>query len=143
MIYTANVCIGIRMIRNEEEFPILSLWSPLVVFLGCPNTGLYYGADCCSNINCRYCYMETGTCLDCKPGYKDERCQSGNHRLVWLLYVLMLTSGNHFLLFFPQTFQRWIFCHEQPFKLMIRIQLAHLQSIRSEVRSIWIENLNK
>ncbi|XP_052711963.1 protein draper-like [Crassostrea angulata] len=42
---------------------------------GCPNTGLYYGADCCSNVNCRYCYMETGTCLDCKPGYKGDMCE--------------------------------------------------------------------
>lgn len=59
--------------------------TPLVIinrFVGCPNTGLYYGADCCSNVNCQYCYMETGTCLDCKPGYKGDMCESGNHILV-------------------------------------------------------------
>lgn len=61
---------------------------------------MYYGTDCCSNVNCRYCYMEMGTCLDCKSGYKGDMCELGNHRLVCLLYISMLTWGNHFLLFF-------------------------------------------
>lgn len=35
--------------------------------------------------------METGTCLDCKPGYEGDMCKSGNHRLVCSLFISMLT----------------------------------------------------
>ncbi|XP_052693904.1 multiple epidermal growth factor-like domains protein 11 [Crassostrea angulata] len=44
---------------------------------GCPATG-YFGSNCsvpCSDVNCQYCHIETGTCQGCKPGYKGHRCE--------------------------------------------------------------------
>lgn len=50
----------------------------IIFCLGCPNTGFYYGIDCCSNVNCQYCRMDTGTCLECKPGYIGDKCDIGD-----------------------------------------------------------------
>lgn len=50
----------------------------IILCLGCPNTGFYYGIDCCSNVNCQYCHMDTGTCLECKPGYIGDKCDKGD-----------------------------------------------------------------
>ncbi|XP_078327339.1 uncharacterized protein LOC111113019 isoform X1 [Crassostrea virginica] len=44
---------------------------------GCPVPGVY-GTNCsisCSDVNCRYCHIETGTCQGCKPGYEGHRCE--------------------------------------------------------------------
>ncbi|XP_062574199.1 receptor-type tyrosine-protein phosphatase alpha-like isoform X3 [Saccostrea cucullata] len=44
---------------------------------GCQNVGVY-GPDCslpCPDTNCRYCHIETGACLGCKPGYKGHQCE--------------------------------------------------------------------
>uniref|UniRef100_A0A8W8NUI8 Uncharacterized protein n=1 Tax=Magallana gigas TaxID=29159 RepID=A0A8W8NUI8_MAGGI len=43
----------------------------------CPATG-YFGSNCsvpCTDVNCQYCHIETGTCQGCKPGYKGHRCE--------------------------------------------------------------------
>nr|XP_022308537.1 receptor-type tyrosine-protein phosphatase T-like isoform X2 [Crassostrea virginica] len=44
---------------------------------GCPIPG-FYGLSCnktCTDPNCRYCNIETGTCQGCKPGYQGHRCE--------------------------------------------------------------------
>nr|XP_034316168.1 scavenger receptor class F member 2-like [Crassostrea gigas] len=44
---------------------------------GCTATG-YFGSNCsvpCSDVNCQYCHIETGTCQGCKTGYKGHRCE--------------------------------------------------------------------
>ncbi|XP_065934347.1 uncharacterized protein [Magallana gigas] len=44
---------------------------------GCTATG-YFGYNCsvpCSDVNCQYCHIETGTCQGCKTGYKGHRCE--------------------------------------------------------------------
>ncbi|XP_052692805.1 multiple epidermal growth factor-like domains protein 11 isoform X1 [Crassostrea angulata] len=48
-----------------------------VEVFGCPATG-YFGSNCsvpCSDVNCQYCHIESGTCQGCKPGYKGHRCE--------------------------------------------------------------------
>ncbi|XP_056002116.1 multiple epidermal growth factor-like domains protein 10 [Ostrea edulis] len=43
---------------------------------GCPIPG-YYGPDCSTPCpdTCRYCHIETGACLGCKPGYQGHQCE--------------------------------------------------------------------
>jgi hypothetical protein len=46
---------------------------------GCPRPG-YYELSCsipCPYINCRYCHIDTGACLGCKPGYQGHQCEKG------------------------------------------------------------------
>nr|XP_011417469.2 multiple epidermal growth factor-like domains protein 10 [Crassostrea gigas] len=42
---------------------------------GCPTSGYYNGSDCCPDVNCQYCHIETGTCQGCGPGYRGRRCE--------------------------------------------------------------------
>ncbi|XP_062573096.1 cell death abnormality protein 1-like, partial [Saccostrea cucullata] len=49
-----------------------------VKVFGCPEPG-YYGDACsirCPYLNCGYCHIETGQCLECKPGYQGNQCAS-------------------------------------------------------------------
>ncbi|XP_078329798.1 uncharacterized protein LOC144624229 isoform X3 [Crassostrea virginica] len=48
-----------------------------VEVFGCRTSG-YYGKNCsipCPDPHCRYCNLETGTCQECKPGYRGHHCE--------------------------------------------------------------------
>uniref|UniRef100_A0A8W8M7E4 Laminin EGF-like domain-containing protein n=1 Tax=Magallana gigas TaxID=29159 RepID=A0A8W8M7E4_MAGGI len=48
---------------------------PTAVVYGCPTVGYYNGPECCPSDECRRCNLETGTCLECQPGYKGPQCE--------------------------------------------------------------------
>lgn len=42
---------------------------------GCPIVDNLYGADCCPDVNCQKCHMETDICVECEPGFGGHQCE--------------------------------------------------------------------
>lgn len=47
-------------------------------FKGCPIVDNLYGADCCPDVNCQKCHMETDICVECESGFEGHQCEQGD-----------------------------------------------------------------
>ncbi|XP_052691406.1 cell death abnormality protein 1-like [Crassostrea angulata] len=75
VIYYNERLPGVTYPRDYSDTVYTALCE--VEVYGCPATG-YFGSNCsvpCTDVNCQYCHIETGTCQGCKPGYKGHRCE--------------------------------------------------------------------
>lgn len=73
--------------KKKSTFPMYSWSHPYYAFdinnginlyVGCPTDGYFNGSVCCPSEKCQRCYLDTGTCLVCQPGYKGLQCEQGN-----------------------------------------------------------------
>lgn len=64
---------------------------------GCPTSGYYNGSDCCPDVNCQYCHIETGICQDYKPEYQCHRCELGMKEILKHINYYVYTLFIHFI----------------------------------------------
>lgn len=82
MLYTENrgkIHFFINLWKNASNVFLITSLLPYYAFdinnginlyVGCPTDGYLLGPECCPFDKCQVCNLETGTCLECQPGYK-------------------------------------------------------------------------